>query len=75
MPACECGCGEDTSRGQFLPGHDQRLRTSLEAEVGGLLALRTLVRAARAYSDGRTNHQLFTQTVRSVLSGTNNPCQ
>jgi hypothetical protein len=27
---CECGCGEAPVRGSFLPGHDQRLRSSLE---------------------------------------------
>lgn len=40
---CECGCGELTKGGNFLPGHDQRLRISLEKRAGGLLALRDLV--------------------------------
>lgn len=70
MSKCECGCGEEANRGLFLPGHDQRLRTSLEAEVGGLLPLRTLVRSARSYYDGGITDQAFTQTVRAVLSGT-----
>jgi len=43
MPECQCGCGEQTAAGQFLPGHDQRLRSQLEQRVGGLLALRALV--------------------------------
>ena len=73
MAKCECGCGEDVNRGQFLPGHDQRLRTSLEAEVGGLLPLRTLVKAAHSYFDGSINDQTFTQTVRTVFSGTHLP--
>ncbi len=70
MAKCECGCGEDANRAQFLPGHDQRLRTALEAEVGGLLPLRTLIRAAHSYFDGSLNDQTFTQTVRAILSGT-----
>ena len=73
MSKCECGCGDDTKGGQFLPGHDQRLRTSLETEVGGLLPLRALVRATRSYCDGRITDEAFTQTVRAVLSGTHEP--
>jgi hypothetical protein len=70
MASCECGCGGSVNQGLFLPGHDQRLRTALECEVGGLLPLRTLVRAARAYSNGEINGQAFTQAVRAVLSST-----
>ncbi len=73
MAKCECGCGEDANRAQFLPGHDQRLRTALDAEVGGLLPLRTLIRAAHAYFDGNLNDQTFTQTVRAILSSTRLP--
>ncbi|SMY06540.1 hypothetical protein [Flavimaricola marinus] len=40
---CECGCGDDTKGGDFLPGHDQRLRAEIERRVGGLLKLRRLV--------------------------------
>jgi hypothetical protein len=68
MAKCECGCGEEASRGQFLSGHDQRLRISLEGEVGGLLPLRTLVKAAQSYADGTITDQTFTQTVRAVFS-------
>jgi hypothetical protein len=69
MAKCECGCGGDVNQGLFLPGHDQRLRTVLESEVGGLLSLRTLVRRAQAYSIGEINEQAFMQTVRAVFSG------
>jgi len=44
--SCECGCGETPARGSFSPGHDQRLRASLEKRVGGLIALRSLVESA-----------------------------
>lgn len=40
---CACGCGGKTRGGEFLPGHDQTLRTAIEAKVGGLLELRALV--------------------------------
>src|SRR5215213_8687327 len=73
MVKCECGCGEDVGRGQFLSGHDQRLRTALEAEVGGLLPMRTLIRAAHSYFDGTINGPGFTQTVRAVFAGIHSP--
>ena len=73
MAKCECGCGGDLGRGQFLSGHDQRLRTFLETEVGGLLPMRTLIRAAQSYFDGSITDQAFTQTVRGIFSGVHIP--
>jgi len=29
MPQCECGCGDVTKGGRFLPGHDAKLKKSL----------------------------------------------
>ena len=43
---CKCGCGESVSTASFKPGHDQKLRISLEQQVGGLEALRELVESA-----------------------------
>jgi hypothetical protein len=40
---CACGCGGKMRGGEFLPGHDQILRTAIEAKVGGFLELRALV--------------------------------
>ena len=34
MKACMCGCGGLT-KNRFLPGHDQKLRTSFEKSIGG----------------------------------------
>jgi hypothetical protein len=65
MATCECGCGGE-SNGQFLPGHDQRLRTSLEQQAGGLLPLRTLIEAAHSYFEGRITEEKFTQSVRAL---------
>ncbi len=43
MTKCECGCGDVTKGGVFLPGHDQKLRAEIEKQAGGLLKLRRLV--------------------------------
>ncbi len=57
MPPCECGCKETTVQGNFCPGHDQRLRASLELCVGGLLSLRDLVETAESYSKGELTNE------------------
>lgn len=49
---CACGCGGTPASGNFLPGHDQKLRSALEQRAGGLLALRDLVGAAEKSSLG-----------------------
>ena len=59
---CECGCGEPTKGGNFLPGHDQRLRISLEKRAGGLLALRELVDSVENSTRDRPEHDLDTRT-------------
>lgn len=42
MSKCICGCDQPTKGGKFLPGHDQKLRAAIEAEVGGLEALHAI---------------------------------
>jgi hypothetical protein len=49
--ACECGCGEDAVSGSYKPGHDQKLRISLERRIGGLGNLRTLVELAETFKE------------------------
>ena len=39
---CACGCG-GLCKGEWLPGHDQRLRAAIEHEVGGLVELRRII--------------------------------
>ena len=56
MAKCECGCGQD-AKGDFLPGHDQKLRVALEKRVGGLLAIRSLVEASDDYVLGNAELQ------------------
>jgi hypothetical protein len=75
MAKCECGeCGEDVAaQGQFLPGHDQKLRISLEPKAGGLLSLRELVTCAHGYFEGTLTEEEFTQRVRSTFARKLNP--
>ena len=68
MPMCECGRGKETAGGDFLPGHDQKLRSRIEKYVGGLLPLRDLVESARAYVAGHTGEEEFLRRVRELWS-------
>ena len=67
MPKCQCNCEGDTEGGDFLPGHDQKLRTVLEGRVGGLLVMRDLVEAIESYAQGRTTLEQLGQTVRQAF--------
>ena len=40
---CNCNCGGTTKGGEWLPGHDQKLRAAIEAKVGGLVQLKKFV--------------------------------
>jgi len=68
MSHCECGCGSETQGSEFAPGHDQKLRTQLEARVGGLLTLRELVDAMESYSSGLSTAEDFTRVVRRAYA-------
>ncbi len=67
MPQCECGCCQQAVK-KFRPGHDQRLRISLEKRAGGLLSLRALVEAAEAYTKGEESEHSFLQRVRKLFN-------
>jgi len=67
MNSCESGCGQESTRA-LLPGHDQKLRVALEARVGGLLSLRTLVSEAEAYAMGASPEAQFLQQVRATVA-------
>ncbi len=68
MTSCECGCGELTAGGKFKPGHDQKLRSKLEAKAGDLLSVRDLVDSAHAYSQGQMSESDFLSHVRGVFA-------
>ena len=67
MTTCECGCGQQSTR-EFLPGHDQKLRTALERRLGGILHLRALVQAAEAHVDGALTESELSRRVRALLA-------
>ena len=72
MP-CECGCQENPSRGDFLPGHDQRLRADLEARLAqatgrrGLLVIRDLVDSIFAWKEGAIPDAVLLARLRGVI--------
>jgi len=70
MAECECGCGKQ-STSDFLPGHDQKLRTSLERRLGGLLSLRSFIEAVESYVKGETSDKAFLQQIQSLFAGLN----
>ena len=64
---CDCGCGETPIRGSFSPGHDQRLRVSLEKRAGGLAALRMLVESAERLARNEITPAEHTATVLGIV--------
>ena len=68
MAKCACCCGGESEQGQFIPGHDQKLRVSLERMTGGLLPLRTLVESAHGYFEGTLTEENFMQRVRAIFA-------
>jgi hypothetical protein len=53
--SCACGCGGETRGGDFMPGHDQRLRAAIEERVGGLLNLKRIVEESLGTTIGVDN--------------------
>lgn len=64
---CACGCGGHPAGGNFLPGHDQRLRADLELRVGGPIPLRMLVEAAEYFAEGAIQPSMFNSMVKDVF--------
>lgn len=64
---CACGCGKRPIKGDFVPGHDQKLRANLEERVGGLIALRMLVEAAEHHVNGSIGSSMFSSMVKDLL--------
>ena len=64
---CACGCREKPARGNFLPGHDQKLRADLERRVGGLIPLSMLVEAAEHFVEGSLGSYQFNGMVKGLL--------
>jgi len=67
MSTCRCGCGESPAHGDFLPGHDQKLRANLERRTGGLLALADLVDLAERFVDGSISMGDYAIRTRGII--------
>jgi len=66
MPECACGCGEETKRGKFLAGHEQKLRKELDEKVGGLPLLAYLVKVTQMYAQDRMSLEGLGRLVRLI---------
>ena len=67
MPECACGCGKPTGGGEFLPGHDQKVRTTAENTVGGVRNLHELAMAAYEHAKGRLPLEELGRLVRRIV--------
>ena len=68
MTTCRCGCGETPAGGgDFLPGHDQKLRIQLEKRAGGLLGLADLVDLADRFVDGSLSMGDYAIRTRQIM--------
>lgn len=63
---CHCGCKQPANR-NFLPGHDQKLRSELEKQVGSLLNLERLVALNRSLIKRTINVTDFEREVRELF--------
>lgn len=68
MTTCRCGCGESPASGEFLPGHDQKLRIQLERRTGGLLRLADLVDLADRFVDGSLSMGDYAIGTREIMA-------
>ena len=66
MPECACGCGEQTKKGKYLQGHEQKLRKDLEEKVGGLPLLASLVKVTEMYAQDRMSLEGLGQLIRLI---------
>lgn len=66
MAECACGCGEQTKKGKYLQGHEQKLRKQLEEKVGGLQLLSSLVKVTETYARGRMSQDDLGRLVRLI---------
>ena len=66
MPECACGCGEQTKKGKYLQGHEQKLRKELEEKVGGLPLLASLVKVTQMYAQDRMSLDGLGRLVRLI---------
>ncbi|MHB9072340.1 MAG: hypothetical protein ACYC6G_02325 [Desulfobaccales bacterium] len=68
MPECACGCGEETKKGKYLQGHEQKLRKQLEEKAGSLQLLSSLVKVTETYAQGRMSQDDLGRLVKLIYS-------
>jgi hypothetical protein len=69
---CQCGCGEQVEDASFKPGHDQRLRISLEKRAGGIEGLRKLVETSeRGHSSNYSNSEECKKEIDDIVKTIN----
>jgi hypothetical protein len=66
MPDCACGCGEETKKGKYLQGHEQKLRKQLEEKVGGLQLLAALVKVTQMYAQEKMSLDGLGRLVKQI---------
>ena len=66
MPDCACGCGEETKKGKYLQGHEQKLRKQLEEKVGGLPLLAALVKVTQMYAQEKMSLEGLGRLVKQI---------
>ena len=66
MPECACGCGEETKKGKFLQGHEQKLRKQLDEKVGGLPLLASLVKVTQMYAQEKMSLESLGRLVNQI---------
>jgi hypothetical protein len=68
MNKCKCGDCDESTDGDFVPGHDQKLRIRLEQEVGGLLSLEHLIYECNRYATGNASESEVLGTIRHAFT-------
>lgn len=68
MNKCKCGICNESTNGDFVPGHDQKLRTNLEQQVGGLLSLKQLIITCEKYATGKSSESEILLTIRQLFA-------
>ena len=69
MGNCKCGCGAFTCNDRnFIPGHDSKLRSQIEAEAGGVFAVQDIIAAAKYYSCGAITSSELATTVKEIFA-------
>ncbi len=68
MNKCKCDNCNESTNGDFVPGHDQKLRANLEQKVGGLLSLKQLIIACEKYATGKSSESEVLLMIRQLFA-------